>query len=408
MLKPNLIIITNRLIVGGISNDIIPLAYYLKQEFNILILHGEKENEEAFATFLTKKYPGLQFHKIKQFKKTINPVTDLLAYFQVKKIIKAFKADIVHTHGAKSGFLGRIAAHNSKVSGIIHTFHGHHFHSYYNSFFNSNLLRLERMLGRITTIVVSISISQKKELAEVYKIIPAEKIRTIHLGIEFGNIDPEKQRRVFRKKYKIDDDVIIIGIAGRIVPVKNLNLFVQVAKRLMVATLRKLCFFIIGDGFLKKQIIKQCEVLGMSYTETEGEQGNVIFTSWIEDVIPAMNAMDIVALTSNNEGTPMSLIEAQFCGKPVVATNVGGIQDSVINNKTGFLVEAGDADAMSAKLKLLIENDALRKTMGENAAIFAAANFSKHTEVENYKQLYKQLLAQNDIKYSKHQHLVVK
>jgi glycosyltransferase involved in cell wall biosynthesis len=408
-LKPRLLIITNRLVVGGISNDIIPLAYYLRSEFEILILYGEKEEGEADAIFLLNKYPCLRIKKINSFQKQTNPIKDTTAWFAILKEIKNFNADIVHTHGAKSGFLGRIAAYKNKIPCIIHTYHGHHFHSYYNRFISSFLLKMEKQLGRITTIIIAISKWQKKELTEIYNIVPAEKIRTISLGIEAEkiNVDSVKQRCVFRKKYAVEEDVIAIGIAGRIVPVKNLKLFVQVAKKLLLSTPKKLCFFIIGDGVLKKQIQEECTVLNINYTEDAGEQASIIFTSWIEDIVPAMHAMDIIALTSNNEGTPMSLIEAQFCGKPVVATNAGGVKDIVLNNETGFIAEPGDADAIFEKLKLLIENDELRKAMGEKAKQYATANFSKQKEVESYKQLYKNLLTQKKTERSTHQQIVI-
>jgi glycosyltransferase involved in cell wall biosynthesis len=403
-LKSRLLILTNRLVVGGISNDIIPLAYYLQAEFDILILYGEKEKDEANADFLIKNYPGLQLKKIAYFKKNINPVADIAAYFQLKKHIKKFKADIVHTHGAKSGFLGRLAAYRCRVPYIIHTFHGHHFHSYYNNFISSALLRFERKLARVTTLIIAISKWQKKELTEIYKIVPEEKVRTITIGIETGQnkTDPVMQRCVFRKKYNIDDYTIAIGIAGRIVPIKNLMLFVKVAGDLISATEKKVCFFIIGDGYLKNQIKAQCAALNLSFTENAGVKANIIFTSWIEDIIPAMRAMDIVALTSYNEGTPLSLIEAQWCCKPVVATNVGGVKDIVLNNETGFLVNSDDKTAMVEKLKLLAENDELRNTMGSRATTYAAEKFSKQKEVEAYKKLYKSLISSDDDKQLVH------
>ncbi|HEX5152072.1 MAG TPA: glycosyltransferase family 4 protein [Parafilimonas sp.] len=405
-MRSKLLIITNRLIVGGISNDIVPLAWYLKDEFEILIISGEKEEDEAEINFLLKLYPGLQFKKIDSFRKNINPFNDRIAYTEIKREIKNFKPDIVHTHGAKSGLMGRLAAYKSKVPCIMHTYHGHHFHSYYNTLISSALTALERMLGRITTVVIAISKWQKKELTETYKIVPEEKVKIIPLGIEPARIrtEPVTQRFIFRKKYKVEDDTIAIGIAGRIVPVKNLKLFVQVAKDLIAGSTKRLCFFIIGDGFLKKQIEEQCAALNLPYTENEEEKADIIFTSWIEDIIPAIHAMDIVALTSNNEGTPMSLIEAQFCGKPVVATDVGGVKDIVLDNETGFLVKAGDAAKLVERLKLLIENESLRKEMGAKAEAFAEENFSKQREVENYRQLYQNLLTPKNMKHSVPQH----
>ena len=393
-MKPRLLILTNRLIVGGISNDIIPLIYHLHAEFEILLLYGKKEKGEADAVFLLNKYPGLQIKKITSFQKRTNLLNDFIAWLALSKEIKKFKPDIVHTHGAKSGFLGRVAAHRNKVPYIVHTYHGHHFHSYYKKFINSFLLKIERKLGSFTNVVIAISKSQKKELVEMYKIVPSNKIKIIPLGIEEqkANANPE-QKCSFRKKYNIKEDTVAIGVVGRIVPVKNLKLFITVAAKLIASKTKEIRFFIIGDGVLRKELEEQCTLLNLSYTEIAGEDADIIFTSWIEDILPAIHAMDIVALTSNNEGTPMSLIEAQFSEKPVVATNVGGVRDVVIDNETGFLTEPGNAEMMYEKLKLLIEHGELRNTMGKKAADFAKTNFSKQKEIESYKQLYKSLLS---------------
>jgi glycosyltransferase involved in cell wall biosynthesis len=397
-----LLILTNRLVVGGISNDIIPLAYHLQPHFDILILYGEREKDEIEAELLLQKYPGLNLKKIKSLQKNFTLFKDINAYKEIKKEIKNFKADIVHTHGAKSGFIGRIAAHKNKVSAVVHTFHGHHFHSYYNRNISSLISKFERRISHITTLVIAISKWQKKELTDIYKIIPAEKVATIPLGIETmqNQTDVVLQREAFRKKYNVDEDTIAIGIAGRIVPVKNLKLFIRVAEQLLRSTAKKIVFFIIGDGVLKKQIEAYCASLNISYREGGGKDASVIFTSWVEDIIPAMHAMDIVALTSVNEGTPLSLIEAQYCGKPVVATNVGGVRDILIDGETGFLIESNNLQVMTEKMKLLIEDDEFRFIMGKKAAEFAAENFSKQKEVESYKQLYKQLLQTKTVKES--------
>ncbi|HYK44879.1 MAG TPA: glycosyltransferase, partial [Parafilimonas sp.] len=194
----------------------------------------------------------------------------------------------------------------------------------------------------------------------------------------------------FREKYNVDHDVIAIGIVGRIVPIKNLSMFVQVAASLRAITKTPLCFFVIGDGFLKKEIQKQCDSNKLIWTEDgpAAENASVIFTSWIDDIIPPILGLDIVMLTSHNEGTPMSIIEAQSCGKPVAATNVGGVRDTLIDEKTGFLVQRGDVQAMVKKIKLLVENPELRMQMGLKAMEFASSQFSKQAEIENFKKLY--------------------
>ena len=385
-----IIIILNRLVVGGQTLDTLPLLHCLCKEFDILVLHGEKEKDEKDASPLLKKF-SLNGEYIPSLKRNINPVNDIRAFLKVYAVIKSFKPQIVHTHGSKSGLIGRLAAYRAKVPVIIHTFHGHLFHSYYNSFFSSVLKRSERQLSRITSTAIAISEWQKKELCEFYKIAPAEKVKVIHLGITVQQSTEEKDqlRKSFREKYNVGDEVIAIGIVGRIVPIKNLSMFVEVAAELLETTKMPLRFFIIGDGYLKKEVEEQCDSKKLSWTNNGTGIGTpVIFTSWIDEIIPAILGLDIVVLTSNNEGTPMSIIEAQSCGKPVVATNVGGVRDTLIDKQTGFLVPPGDVQAMVKKLQYLVENAELRTQMGLQATEFASSQFSKQAEIENFKKLY--------------------
>lgn len=409
-MKPRLLIFTNRLIVGGISNDIIPLAWYLKNDFEILIIYGEKEEGEIEANYLLSQYPGLNIKKINAFKKTINPFKDITAYWQIRKTIRSFNCDILHTHGAKSGFLGKLAAYHEGVHCIVHTFHGHHFHSYYSSLLSKVIISLQKRIAKLSTVIIAISKQQWHDLVVKYKITTADKTRIIHLGLDAARFKANDTAiQAFQQRYNLEN-TIAIGLVARITKIKNFDLFIEVVSKTLQHINRPVKFFVIGDGVLKKNIQIKLSQNNISWCNADEykEHSTVVFTSWVQNIADIMHALDIVMLTSNNEGSGLSLIEAQFCGKPVVTTDVGGIQDSVIDNKTGFLVNAGDADAMVEKLRVLIENDELRKTMGENAAIFAAENFSKQAEVENYKQLYKQLLMQKDIKYSKYQGLVTK
>ncbi|MEO8712888.1 MAG: glycosyltransferase family 4 protein, partial [Parafilimonas sp.] len=240
----------------------------------------------------------------------------------------------------------------------------------------------------------AISKSQALELSEVYKIASSQKINIIPLGIDINTLHDEKNilRNQFRNKYGITDNEIIIAIVGRIAPVKNPELFIQAAAIILKQKSTSVRFFIIGDGYLKNNIKDACDKLNLTWSEGADKNADVIFTSWIENIAPALNGIDILASTSNNEGTPMSIIEAQCCGKPVVATYVGGVPDIMLDEETGFLVEPNNAEAISEKFKMLIQNNALRNEMGLKAKAYALENFSKQKEVENYKQLYKSLL----------------
>jgi len=386
-------------VIGGISNDVISLAYYLKDDFDIKILYGDKEKGEKEATYLLEQYPGVVTKKIHSLKKNINLVNDARAYHAIYSEIKKFNCHIVHTHGSKSGFLGRLAAYRNNVPCIIHTFHGHVFHSYYNSVFSKWIVKFERLIGRLTTHVIAISEQQGKELLHTYKIIPEKKLSVISLGIDkkhFSEYDTYPAESL-RKKFTLTANTVIIGILGRIVAVKNFDLFIDVAEKVLSSVHKPIKFFIIGDGDLKEKVQRNLNMRNLKWSDSNNYKtdSQIIFTSWIPSVATAINDLDIIMLTSSNEGTPLSLIEAQFCGKPVIATDAGGVRDTFINNETGFLIPPGNADEFASKLSLLIEDDAMRDCMGKKAANFAAMHFAKNTEVEKVKQLYSNCVLKN-------------
>ena len=391
--KKTVVIITNRLVIGGITNDVISLAHLLKKDFDIHILYGEKEPDEKEATHLIKNEEGVLFKKIPSLRKSINLYNDVKAYRHLVREIKKLNCDIVHTHGSKSGFLGRLAARKNKVPCIVHTFHGHVFHSYYSLFVSSFIVRFERLMARITTVIVAISDQQGKELSDVYKIAPPEKISVIYLGIDNTLFDGvfESNYVSIKERFKFSNDTVAIGIIGRMVAIKNYGLFADIAENILASSGGKnVKFFVVGDGKQKEKLQQNIEKRHIKWGDEENYSGDaqVIFTSWVSSVNGILKDLDIVMLTSKNEGTPLSLIEAQFCGKPVIATNVGGVRDTFVNNETGFLIEDHDTVRFGEKLSLLIKDKELREKMGASAAKFAAQKFSKEAEVQNIKQLY--------------------
>jgi glycosyltransferase involved in cell wall biosynthesis/GT2 family glycosyltransferase len=390
--KKKILIIINRLVIGGQALDTVPLADAMRSDFEIEVLYGEKEADEAEALFLKDKYPELKIKKLVALKRSIGWINDWRAYKQIKQLIKDGQFDIVHTHGAKSGLLGRLAAWHCRVPRIFHTYHGHVFHSYYNRFFSWCILLVERMLGYITTRIITISSHQQKELTQQYKVVPFHKTVIIPLGIkmETFNANKDENRRLFRQHYKLTDDTTAIALLGRLVPVKNPLLLIEVAIRASKDQLPAV-FFIIGDGTLKHTMQRQLTDNGIQWQEGDKQSGSptVIFTSWIHDIVPSLQAMDILALTSLNEGTPLSIIEAQGCGIPVVATDAGGVKDSFVNHSSGFLVPQQNSDELYATLKKLTLDKPLRKEMGMHGQHFAAQQFSKQAEIKNYKNFYK-------------------
>jgi glycosyltransferase involved in cell wall biosynthesis len=387
-MKPKLLIIHNRLVVGGPALDTIPLAHYLQNEFEIHILFGTKEKDETPPTFLLEKYKGLKLVSIKSLQRSPNIFKDFGSYRFVKNYIKNFQPDIVHTHGAKAGFFGRLAAKTAKVPLIIHTFHGHLFHSYFNRFFTSLYVLLERRLARITDVIIAISESQKNEIQHILHVAPS-KIQMVPLGVDYIDTSMRAHYRMaFKRTYKIQDNTVCVGILGRMVSIKNPLFFLRIANHIFKDPNNKFIkFFVIGDGAelpLMKQYLHQNK---LGFSEDHNESA-ITFTSWVQNIQNVLEGLDIVVLTSFNEGTPLSLIEAQLCGKPVVASDVGGVKDTMIDGETGFLIDDHSLQKFSDAILLLAHDEDLRNKMGQKAKNFATAEFSKQKEVTTMRNIY--------------------
>ena len=402
-LNPRVLFFINRLVIGGPAIDVISMAGFLQNDFEILIIYGEKESHEVEASFLLSQYPNLKLQKITGLKRTINPFLTLIVFFSVSKIIKSFKPSIVHTHGALPGVIGRIAAYFSRTPIIIHTFHGHFFHSYFNRFFSSIIILIEKALSHFSNGIIATSNHQLTDLVDTYKIAPKNKVSVIELGIDnaFLNTSSNTAKEDFIEKYHIDSDTVCIGIIARIVRVKNFSLFVKVVDAVLQQTTKSVKFFVVGDGYMKTEIQQELSSHNIKWSSANDSKPDtsVIFTSWISHIGDILAALDIVILTSHNEGTGLSLAESQYCGKPVVATNVGGVPDTLIDGHTGFLVEPANAKEFTEKLLLLIEDKELRQKMGAEAGIFAKNKFSKQAETENLKALYFKVMKENGLDF---------
>ena len=243
-------------------------------------------------------------------------------------------------------------------------------------------------MAKKSTKIIAISEIQKKELSEVHQICPANKIVVIPLGFDLARFytNKEEKRINFRKEWNIDDDEIAIGIIGRIVPIKDHTFFVNVIEKVLQKTSQKIRVFIVGDGEDKSKIQELISSKKITYSENK-ERAIFQFTSWIKEIDLLNAGMDIICLTSKNEGTPVSLIEAQASGKPIVSTNVGGIENVIIPNKTALLSQVGDLNKFSNNLTQLIEDKALRLSM-EKFGQKKSLEFSYNKLIENTNSLY--------------------
>ena len=391
---PKVLRIINRLNLGGPTFNAAYLSKYLGPEFETMLVSGMKADSEESSEFIVK---NLDLHPVymPEMYRELNPFRDYKSYYKLREIIRKFKPEIVHTHAAKAGAVGRLAAAHEGVPVIIHTFHGHVFHSYFSPAKTRVFLEIERFLARKTTKIITLSETQRHELTNIYKVAPENKFEIVPLGFDLEKFEQNKEekRRVFREKYNISDDEIAIGIVGRLVPIKNHSLFLKALSIVSAKTNKKVRAFIIGDGEDRKLIESLAIKLNLPFNNDNPVEKNILtFTSWIKEIDISNAGMDIIVLTSNNEGTPVSLIEAQASGKPIVSTSIGGIEDIVVKNETALLSPINDEQTLAENLLKLVEDDTLRTRFALSGPDFVRNKFSYQRLCRDMARLYNSLL----------------
>lgn len=379
--------IINRFNLGGPTYNAAYLTKYLEDDYETLLVGGLHDDSEESSMHILDNL-NLKPIIIPEMQRAINFKNDRIAFQKIQKLIIDFKPDIVHTHASKAGAIGRRAAYNAGVKQIYHTFHGHVFHSYFGSLKTNIYKKIERNLAKKSTKIIAISDIQKHELSKVYKICPAEKIEVIPLGFDLERFytNKEEKRHQFRAEWKISENEIAIGIIGRIVPIKDHHFFIDIIEKTINSCNKKLRFFIIGDGEEKQNIIKYVKSKDINFS-TNNSPSTIQFTSWIKDIDIANAGMDIICLCSKNEGTPVSLIEAQASGKPIVSTRTGGIENIVIENKTALLSENGDLESFSTNLLKMINSQEIRDNFSKLSEE-KANEFNYKNLINNMKTLY--------------------
>ncbi|MDO9001495.1 MAG: glycosyltransferase [Bacteroidota bacterium] len=389
---PKILRIINRFNLGGITYNVSYLSKYLPIEYETLLIGGPEEEGEESSLYIPESL-GLKPIIINELKRSINPLNDYFAYKKIKKIIKDFKPDIVHTHASKAGAIGRLAAKSCSVPVIIHTFHGHVFKGYFSTFKTSVFKGIERYLANKSDAIIAISNIQKKELTQEYKICDAKKTHVIKLGFDLQRFidDKQEKRNRFRTDYSLHDNEIAIGIIGRLAPIKNHFLFIEAIEHVVKNSNVKIKAFIIGDGETKNELIDFIKNKGISYTTQKNKEAIFTFTSWIKEIDVALAGLDLVCLTSKNEGTPVSLIEAQAAGKFIITTNVGGIKD-ILNPNCGLLCEADDYETYKNNLLNAVTNFSEISKNANAASKEVIEEFSYTRLCNEMDTLYKKLL----------------
>lgn len=406
---PKILRIINRFNLGGPTHNAAYLTRYLPDEYETMLVGGSQEDSEAGSHHILDSI-GVKPVILPELQREVAPWRDRGAYRRIKELIRTFKPDIVHTHAAKAGAVGRMAAADMGVKAIVHTFHGHVFHSYFGPVRTAMYKNIERFLANRSSSIVAISDLQKTELVDEHRICKAEKVNVIPLGFDLSRfqVDREKKRSLFRRVYGLADDEIAVGIVGRLVPIKNHDLFIDVIARMERRTGKKVRAFVVGDGEERERLQQSVQDLGLSqvsgpYFNGHGfghgvngkpvvTKASVTFTSWIKEMDIVTAGLDIMMLTSLNEGTPVSLIEAQAANLPVISTNVGGIENVVAPGRTGFLRDSGDALGLTDSLLELVENDGLRRSMASKGWDHVREKYHFTRLVDDTARMYTTLL----------------
>jgi glycosyltransferase involved in cell wall biosynthesis len=375
--------IITRLNVGGPAYQATALNHLLaNQGYDTLLIHGQIAQGETSFDSLLNEYPGQTMY-CKHLQREISPFHDSLALAQLIGILNRFKPDVVHTHTAKAGLLGRMAAQLLGTRAIVHTYHGHVLEGYFGGPKAKMILRAERFLARGTHRLITISERLKTELAEKFQIAPPEKFTTLELGLPLERFLHLPERGKFRRKFNISDDAILIGTLGRLVPIKNHHRMLAVLSELVRRYPENNINLIIGGTGSLENDLKQAAV-------NLGLRDRVHFAGLVND-LPAFYAdIDLVLLTSDNEGTPVTLLEAQAAGKWVVAPNVGGIGDVLPPH--GSLVHPNNVPAYLAVLGPVIETWPGKFTLDSQTRQKIVQRFNLQKLVDNIDNLYKILL----------------
>ncbi|MBK9148471.1 MAG: glycosyltransferase [Flavobacteriales bacterium] len=407
---PRVLQILNRFNLGGPTHNAAYLTRYMAPEFETLLVGGSQEFSEAASHHITRSL-GVEPMILPELQREVAPWRDRSAYRRIKQVIKDFKPDIVHTHAAKAGAVGRMAAADLGVRGIVHTFHGHVFHSYFGPVRTALYKSIERFLAKRTHRIIAISDRQREELVDEHRICDGSKVEVIPLGFDLMpfQVEQERKRSLFRHVYGVAADEIAVGIVGRLVPIKNHDLFLDVVARVRERSGLKLRAFIVGDGEERERLQAETARRGLSQANGPYFNGHpfghgvngkpmvkpaeVTFTSWIKEVDIVNAGLDIAMLTSLNEGTPVSLIEAQASNRPVVSTDVGGIRNIVSAGKTALLCPSGDADGLADALERLARSESLRHRMGQGGWDFVRERYHFTRLVNDTARLYRELLA---------------
>ena len=365
--------IVTRLNIGGPARQALLLTRHLGDDYPTTLAAGRPEASEGELSD-----PAVPVRYL-PLVRPIRPEVDARAMWAARALIAETRATLVHTHMAKAGSVGRAAAFSSpRRPRTVHTFHGHVLEGYFSPAVARGFVAVERVMARRTDVLVAVSAEIRDALLQLGIGRPGQ-FHVIPLGIDLSAyLAVGEADGAFRRRLGIGPATPLIGTVGRLVPIKDVSSLLQVMTRLPDAHLA-----VVGDGELRSRLEGEARALGVA--------GRTHFLGWVTDVVEMAGVLadvDVVALTSRNEGTPVALIEAAAAGRPAVATNVGGVALVVVDGVTGYLARPGDVEQVAELLQRLLADPLSRRRMGDTARRLAADRFGQERLLADVRALY--------------------
>ncbi len=377
-----------RLNIGGPARHVSVLdAGLSRRGYETVLLYGESgDSEGSLAQLVTEQ--NLPAYMISTLSRRVSIWNDIRTFFSIARHLFRIKPDVVHTHTAKAGIVGRLAAtvfnitrSHGKRCLVVHTYHGNVFRGYFGSVINWLVRLAEWLIGFCTDYVVVISEQQFSEIVRELRIVPREKTKTIPLGLDLERfLAVSASSLSLREDLAISRTSLVLGFVGRLVMIKDLETLLR-AFKVVQGEIKSAVLLIAGDGPVREKMMVLAQSLGISEA--------VIFLGWRHDLPILYRTMDIFLLSSRNEGTPVSVIEAMAAGLPVVATNVGGVPDLVNPGNSGLLVPAGDPVAMADAVFRLAGDTHARAAMGTEGRNIAKTRYTSDRLVQDIDRLYR-------------------
>jgi glycosyltransferase involved in cell wall biosynthesis len=383
--------VITRLNIGGPSIQATRLTSALEGHgFRTTLIHGKLGEGEGDMSYLIA--PGSRACYLDTLRRPLSPLHDLRALLRVYGELKRVRPAIVHTHMAKAGLIGRVAAMLYNVmrarqerASVVHTYHGHVLEGYFSPMMTRLFIGLERLLARVSDRIVAISPAIERELRDGFRIGSAGQYRVVPLGFDlsvFAAVD-DAARRQARRDLAISDTAEVISTVGRLTAIKQHRLFLETIAR-VAATRPLVVALIAGDGELRSHLEAYAAQLDIA--------DRVRFLGWRRDLATIYAATDVFLLTSRNEGTPVALIEAMASGVPGVSTDVGGVKDVITSADVGARVPDGDPGTLAAPIARYLDDRELRRQSGVRARAAVLDRYSMDRLVNDILALYRELL----------------